>query len=99
MVKFIETLRTSRVSYLKKALKTLNVMIHEYKKRKIDLMLNFEPLRKPVELLHELTRTLYNKKLRNKEEKEKKRIGALKNILSEKMTNSLQHFTSRNIAL
>lgn len=99
MVKFIETLRTSRVSYLKKALKTLNVIIHKYKKRKIDLMLNFEPLRKPVELLHELTRTLYNKKLRNKEEKEKKRIGALKNILSEKMTNSLQHFTSRNIAL
>lgn len=96
---FIQILQTSRISYLKKTLKTLSIIIYKYKRIKTDLMLNFKHLTKPVELLHELTRTLYNKKLRNKEEKEEKRIGALKDMLTEKMTDSLQYFTSKNITL
>ena len=96
MIKFIQTLRIFETSYLKKALKTLNLFILLYKKIKIDAMLH---LKKPVELLYELTRTLYNKKFRNEEEKEKKRVGALKDILAEKMITSLQYFTSRNMTL
>ena len=73
--------------------------MHKYKKIKIDLMGQFKHLRKPVELFYELTRTLYNKKFRKNLERKKKRTGALKDILTEKMTNSLRRFTSRNVAL
>jgi translation initiation factor IF-3 len=99
MVKFIQTLQSPRLSYLKKGLKTLSTILYIYKKIKTDLILNSKDLRKPVKLLKELTRTLYNKKLRNNEEKEKKRIGALKDILTEKMADSLRYFTSNNVAL
>ena len=99
MIKFIQTLQSPRLSYLKKGLKTLSTIIYIYKKIKIDLILNSRHLRKPMELLKELARTLYNKKLRNNKEKKKKRIGALKNILTEKMADSLRYFTSSHIAL
>lgn len=99
MIKFIKTLRTPCINYLKKAFKILSLIMHKYKKIKTDLMWHFKHLKKPVELFYELTRTLYNKKLRGKYERKQKRIGALKDILTEKMTNSLQYFTLRNIAL
>ena len=103
MIKFIRTLESSRLNHLKegvkKGLKALSTIIGIYKRIKADLILNPKHLKKPVKLLKELVRTLYNKKLRNKEEKEKKRTGALKDILTEKMADSLQYFTSNNIAL
>lgn len=99
MIRFIKTLRISRVSYLGKAFKTLSIIIYKYKKIKTDGTVCFKHPRKPVELLYELTRTLYNKKIRNREEKKQKRIGALKDILTDKMTNSLRYFTSKNVAL
>lgn len=99
IIKFIRTLQSSRLSCLQKGLKTLNRIVSVYKSIKTNLVLNSKHLRKPMELLKELTRTLYNKKIRKKEEREKKRIGALKEILTEKMADSLQHFTSSNIAL
>jgi Ribosomal protein S3, C-terminal domain len=74
-------------------------MVDKYKKIKKRTKIRVKHLIKPIQIFYELTRTLYNKKLRNQEEKEKKRDGALKDILAEKMTNSLQYFTSKNIAL
>lgn len=99
MLQLIQTLQKKQVSYLKKGLKTLSIAIYVYKRIKTDLVFNAKHFRKPVELLQELTRTLYNKKLRNKYEKEKKRVGALKDILSDKMADSLRNFTSKNFAL
>jgi CRISPR/Cas system CSM-associated protein Csm2 small subunit len=75
----------------------LSIAIYKYKRIKTDLMLNLKYLRKSINLSKELIRTLYNKKLRNKEEK--RCVGALKNILIEKISDSLKHFTSRNITL
>lgn len=97
MRRFAQALQLPCISYLKKILKVLSIAIYKYKRIKTDLMLNLKHLRKSIKLLKELTRTLYNKKLRNKEKK--RYVGALKDILIEKMSDSLKHFTSRNITL
>lgn len=97
MKRFALALQLPCINYIKKILKVLSIAIYKYKRIKTDLMLNLKYLRKSINLSKELIRTLYNKKLRNKEEK--RCVGALKNILIEKISDSLKHFTSRNITL
>lgn len=98
-VKAIRSLPASRKSPLRKVYKNIIFMIVRYEILKNHIKIRVKDLIKPIKIFYELTRTLYNKKLRNQEEKEKKRDGSLKDILTEKMTNSLRYFTSKNIAL
>lgn len=99
MLEDIQMLRKMGLNYLKEGLNALHVILRQYKKINSDLPLNLQHLIKSTELLQQLTLTLCNKKLRSRREKENKLVGALKNVLTEKMTESLQCFTSRNVAL
>jgi hypothetical protein len=98
-LKYIQILQTRRLNYLKKALNTLRRVVLQYKKANTELISNFTYKVKPVQLLKKVTRTFYSNKLRDKDQKKKKWIGELKNVLTEKITNSLRHFTSRNFTL
>lgn len=88
------------VGYFKKAFQILSTVIREYKKIKNKSILDATThLIKPIRLLRKLTWTLYHKKLRGKDEEEQKRVGQLKSMLTEKMTDSLRYFTSKNLTL